>query len=93
MSTALAPISELFISAESSQKLKTEAAEMQSWDLSARQLCDLELLMNGGFSPLKGFLGKADYESVVNNMRLTDGSLWPMPITLDVTKSLRKALK
>jgi len=40
--------------------------------------------MNGGFYPLTGFLSKADYESVRDNMRLSDGSLWPMPITLDV---------
>lgn len=93
MSNKMAPIPELFISAESSQKLKSEAAEMQSWDLTARQLCDLELLMNGGFSPLKGFLGKADYDSVVSNMRMADGSLWPMPITLDVSQEFADGLE
>lgn len=93
MSNKMAPIPELFISAESSQKLKSEAAEMKSWDLTARQLCDLELLMNGGFSPLKGFLGKADYDSVVSNMRLADGSLWPMPITLDVNQEFADGLE
>ncbi|WP_374643696.1 bifunctional sulfate adenylyltransferase/adenylylsulfate kinase [Tabrizicola sp.] len=80
----LAPISELYVSSESAQKLKHEAGAMPSWDLSPRQLCDLELLMNGGFHPLKGFLTEADYDGVVESMRLADGSLWPMPITLDV---------
>jgi sulfate adenylyltransferase len=82
----LAPIPELYVSYESAQKLKQDAADLPSWDLTARQVCDLELLMNGGFAPLKGFLGQADYERVVEEMRLEDGSLWPMPITLDVTE-------
>ena len=54
----LAPIPELYVSYESAQKLKVDAAELPSWDLSPRQICDLELLMNGGFHPLKGFLGR-----------------------------------
>lgn len=54
-------------------------------NLSTRQLCDLELLMNGGFSPLEGFMDKDDYESVVKNMRLKNGTLWPIPIVLDVS--------
>ncbi|MEL6474938.1 MAG: bifunctional sulfate adenylyltransferase/adenylylsulfate kinase [Pseudomonadota bacterium] len=84
MSSNHTPIPELYVSAESAQKLKLEAGELTSWDLTPRQICDLELLMNGGFNPLKGFLTEADYNGVVENMRLTDGSLWPMPITLDV---------
>ena len=80
----LNPIPELYVSYESAQKLKVEAADLVSHDLTPRQICDLELLMNGGFSPLKGFLGEEDYTGVVENMRLADGSLWPMPITLDM---------
>ncbi len=81
-----APITELYVSADSAEKLKREAAELVSWDLTPRQICDLELLMNGGFNPLKGFLGQEDYDGVVENMRLADGTLWPMPITLDVSQ-------
>ncbi|PPB79886.1 sulfate adenylyltransferase [Albidovulum inexpectatum] len=89
----LAPIPELFVSHESAQKLKHEAANLPSWDLSPRQICDLELLMNGGFYPLKGFLTQADYESVVENMRLADGTLWPMPITLDVSDAFAETIE
>jgi sulfate adenylyltransferase len=82
----LAPIPELYVSHDSAQKLKLEAADLPSWDLTPRQICDLELLMNGGFNPLKGFMGRADYDAVVEGMRLADGALWPMPITLDVSE-------
>jgi sulfate adenylyltransferase len=82
-----APVPELYVSSDSAAKLKHAAGSLPSWDLTARQVCDLELLMNGGFNPLKGFLGKADYDSVVDRMRLTDGTLWPIPITLDVSEA------
>ncbi len=82
----LAPIPELYVSHESAQKLKVEAADLTSWDLTPRQICDLELLMNGGFFPLKGFLTEADYDNVVETMRLADSSLWPIPVTLDVSE-------
>jgi len=82
-----APIPELYVSPGSAAKLKAQAAELPGWDLTARQLCDLELLMNGGFAPLTGFLGRADYDGVVEAMRLADGRLWPMPVTLDVSEA------
>lgn len=74
-------------------ELKAQSREWPSWDLTARQLCDLELLISGGFSPLRGFLSKADYDGVCRNMRLASGVLWPMPITLDVTEEFAKSLK
>jgi sulfate adenylyltransferase len=89
----LAPIPELYVSYESAQKMKAEAADLTSWDLSPRQICDLELLMNGAFSPLKGFLTEADYDGVVEDMRLGDGSLWPMPITLDVSEDFAAGIE
>ena len=63
-----------------------------SWDLTDRQFCDLELLLNGGFSPLSGFLTEADYQPVLTDMRLADGSLWPMPVTLDVTEEFAEGV-
>jgi sulfate adenylyltransferase len=86
------PIPELFVSPEAAAQLKIEAGDMPSWDLTARQVCDLELLMNGGFNPLKGFLSEADYNSVVENMRLADGTLWPIPITLDVNEKFAETV-
>jgi sulfate adenylyltransferase len=67
------------------ERKKTENALV--WVLSKRQLCDVELLLNGAFSPLTGFLSEDNYHSVLNKMRLTNGVLWPTPITLDVPKS------
>ena len=77
----------------SAQKLKAEAGNLPSWDLTARQVCDLELLMNGGFYPLKGFQTEADYDGVVANMRTADGSLWPIPITLDVSEAFAEKVE
>ncbi|KAF4666032.1 Sulfate adenylyltransferase [Perkinsus chesapeaki] len=55
--------------------------------LNERQVHDLELLLVGGFAPLDGFMTSADYESVVHNMRLADGQLWPLPVTLDTNNA------
>jgi len=89
----LAPIPELYVNADSAQKLKADAGDMLSWDLTPRQLCDVELLMNGGFFPLKGFMTEADYNGVVDNMRLASGSLWPMPINLDVSQEFAEKIE
>jgi len=66
------------------EKLREEALDYQAIDLSSRQLCDLELLLNRGFFPLGGYLESKDYNNVVEAMRLVDGTVWPMPICLDV---------
>jgi len=61
--------------------------------LTKRQLCDIELILNGGFSPLEGFMNKSDYDNVVDNMRLSDGTFFPMPITLDITNEKKAQLE
>ena len=72
--------------------LRAHSREWPSWDLTPRQLCDLELIMSGGFSPLRGFLTRPDYEGVCHNMRLANRTLWPIPVTLDVPEEFAKAL-
>jgi len=82
----------LIAPAERAGELKAHSREWPSWDLTARQICDLELLMSGGFSPLRGFMSRSDYEGVCQNMKLASGLIWPMPITLDVTEEFAKKL-
>lgn len=84
---------QLIAPAERSSELKSHSREWPSWDLTVRQLCDLELLLSGGFSPLRGFMNRADYEGVCHNMRLVSGLIWPMPITLDVSEEFAKKLE
>ncbi len=81
-----------YVDADAAPTLTAEAGDLPEWNLTHRQLCDVELLLNGGFSPLEGFLTQADYDSVCANMRLTDGTLWPMPITLDVSREFAERL-
>src|ERR1043166_727893 len=70
------------------EPIMTLAALLPRIQLTQRNLCDLELLATGGFSPLRKFMGREDYQSVLHSMRLSDGTLFPIPITLTVTKSL-----
>ena len=84
---------ELLVPSEHRALLREEALRLASITLTERQLCDIELLMNGAFSPLQGFMVRADYDRVVSDMRLSDGTLWPIPITLDVSDDLAATLK
>ncbi len=84
---------DLYANAERRAELKARARDFPSWDLTPRQICDLELLLSGAFSPLCGFMTKAEYESVCHHMRLTTGLLWPIPIVLDVSETFAKSLK
>jgi len=86
-------LAELIAQPERINELKAHSREWPSWDLTSRQICDLELLMSGGFSPLRGFMTRADYEGVCHKMRLASGVLWPMPITLDIPEQFAKSLK
>jgi len=78
---------------ERAAELKKQSSDWPSWDLTERQICDLELIQSGGFSPLRGFMGKADYERVRAEMRLADGTLWPIPIALDLTEEAAGGLE
>ncbi|HHJ14080.1 MAG TPA: bifunctional sulfate adenylyltransferase/adenylylsulfate kinase [Gammaproteobacteria bacterium] len=84
---------DLLVDAGRAEILRQESQGFPSLTLSQRQLCDLELLMNGAFSPLSGFMGQADYESVLEQMRLADGTLWPVPIVLDVQENFAEKLE
>ena len=90
--SAFEPIRELYAFPDERTCLKNESAGLREWGLTHRQECDLELLMSGGFAPLDGFLRRKDYEGVVSGMRLASGALWPMPITLDVTRDFAEKL-
>ena len=84
---------DLIVSEERSAELQEASRDWPSWDLTGRQICDLELLLNGGFSPLRGFMGQADYASVCETMRLADGTLWPIPITLEVNDTVAESIE
>lgn len=72
---------------------KRASRDWPSWDLTPRQLCDLELLLNGAFSPLCGFMTQSEYDSVGCSMRLPDGTFWPVPIVLDVPEKFARTLR
>ena len=61
---------------------KTQAASLPSLTLSPREQFDLEMISQGAFSPLNGFMGAADFDSVCKNMRLANGTVWPIPVVL-----------
>ncbi len=73
--------------------LKAKAASLPRITLSAKQACDLEMIAIGAFSPLEGFVCKADFESICRNMRLVSGAVWPIPITLAVNDAVKATIK
>ncbi len=77
----------MIIDEEGKKRFWEKTTMLPRLHLSDRQLFDLELILNGGFSPLKGFLTEQEYNSVVEKMELPDGSIWPMPIVLDVSSA------
>jgi len=84
---------DLMVSEERASELREASRDFPSWDLQPRQLCDLELILNGGFSPLTGFMNRADFDGVCQNLRLADGTLFPLPIILDVTAEVAGGLE
>jgi sulfate adenylyltransferase len=77
-------LTDLFIAEKDHAEWKDKAASLPSIQISPRTLCDLELLSVGAFSPLDRFMGEKDYHAVLNNMRLSDGTLFPIPLTLPI---------
>ena len=80
----------LIVSSERAKELKIECIKLPSLDLTLRQQYDLELLMNGAFSPIAGFMKEKDYNKVIEGMRLESGTLWPIPVVLDVSEDFAK---
>src|SRR5438045_9629057 len=77
---------------EERHEVHAQAASLPRLQMSPRNICDLELLATGGFSPLDRFMRQADYLRVIEEMRLTDGTLFPMPVTLHVKKEMARKL-
>ncbi len=75
---------DLMVPADALADVKAHASTLPSLQVSERIVCDLELLATGAFSPLDRFMGRADYQRVLDEMRLADGTLFPLPITLPV---------
>jgi sulfate adenylyltransferase len=96
MRTLIAPyggkLSVLYLSGDILEAERQRAIAYPSWNLTERQVCDIELLMNGALSPLSGFMNREEYERVVHDMRLPDGLAWPIPIVLDVSKEFAERL-
>jgi len=86
-------LTNLMVDAGMAVELKEQSRDFPSLELTSRQLCDLELLLNGGFSPLPGFMTQRDYERVCQDMRLANGVLWPIPVVLDIAEAQAQKIK
>ena len=83
---------DLFAAPDRTAEIAAASRDWPSHDLTPRQLCDLELLLDGAFSPLTGFMTSRDHAAVCTDMRLGNGTLWPIPITLDIDDELADKL-
>ncbi|UCF92359.1 MAG: bifunctional sulfate adenylyltransferase/adenylylsulfate kinase [Desulfobacterales bacterium] len=83
----------LLVDSQRAALLKDMTLSLPDIILNERQLCDLELLANGAFSPLNGFMKRSDYESVLDRMRLQNDVLWPIPICLDINELQARTLE
>jgi sulfate adenylyltransferase len=86
-------LNNLVVDAGRAAVLKELSFSLSDITLSDHQLCDLELMATGAFSPLEGFMVRADYESVIDRMRLQDNTLWPLPVCLDIAKEKANTLE
>ncbi|MGD9332595.1 MAG: bifunctional sulfate adenylyltransferase/adenylylsulfate kinase [Desulfobacterales bacterium] len=84
---------DLIVDGERQRLLKDLSLNLPDISLNERQLCDLELLATGVFSPVDRFMTRSDYESVLDRMRLQDGTLWPLPVTLDIPEATARNLE
>ena len=85
-------IPELYVSGKSLNYYRNKAPSLKSYNLNLRQTCDLDLILDGSFYPLKGFLTQKEYLSVCENIHLPSGELWPIPINLDVSEEFADTL-
>jgi sulfate adenylyltransferase len=83
----------LLLTGDAAEALRHDSLGFASLTLSRQQLCDLELLLNGGFAPLTGFMDQATYHSVLDQARLPDGTVWPIPVTLGVTAAFAQGIE
>lgn len=83
---------DLMASDERADEIRAQSRDWPSLDLGPRQLCDLELLLNGGYSPLQGYMGPVDHGRVCSESQLGNGVLWPLPVTLDVSMETAECL-
>jgi len=82
----------LLVAQEEADSLKQQSEFFSSITLTKRQLCDLEMLINGAMSPLTGYMDQKTYDSVIQNSRLPNDLLWPIPIVLDIDDKLAEKL-
>ncbi len=84
---------DLFLSAEEREEIKSKSLAAPVLTLSNSQLSNLELILNGSYSPLRGFMGKKETQTVWKEMRLSDGAFWPLPVTFDISAEISETLE